>query len=153
MHRYLILIILAVAPISECRGAIIYGLSSGLSPLVFFPLVILFNIFTIFPLFWFLKKAGVRRVVYRILGERITKLILENRERLEKYEELALLLFVAIPFPGTGAWTGSIIASVLSMKPRKSKLIIAIGILMAGAVVFLSAYGVSSAITGLINLI
>lgn len=142
-----------MAPVSENRGAIIYGLGSGISPLVFLPIAILFNILAIFPLFWFLRKARIINLVHRVLGRRISNLIERNKEKLRVYEELALLFFVAVPLPGTGAWTGAILANVLKMKPRKSKFIIAIGVLIAGIVVFLSAYGVSAAVNGLIRLL
>ncbi len=142
-----------MAPVSENRGAIIYGLATGISPLIFLPVAIIFNIIAIYPLFWFLRKARIINLVHRILGKRIANLITKNREKFEIYEELALLFFVAIPFPGTGAWTGSILAAVLKMKPRKAKLIIAIGVVIAGCVVFLSAYGVKAAIEGLISLL
>jgi len=144
MLNYLILILLAISPISENRGAILYAFAAGISPWIFLPIVMVANILVIFPLFWFLKKARIRNIVRRLLGKRIAKLIINNREKLELYEEVALLFFVAIPLPGTGAWTGSLIASVLGMKSRKSKLIIAIGVLIAGMVVFLSAQGLIS---------
>ncbi len=144
MLDYIILILLSILPFSENRGAIIYGLSTGVSPWIFLPIAMIANILVMFPIFWFLRRRRVMGLVNRILGKRITNMIERNRERLEIYEEVALLFFVAIPMLGTGAWTGSLIASVLRMKPRKSKLIIAIGVLIAGMVVFLSAQGLIS---------
>lgn len=149
MLDYLILVLLSLSPVSENRGAIIYAFSAGISPWIYLPLAIILNILVIFPLFWLLKKARVKYWIYKFLGKRITNLIEKNKEKLELYEELALLFFVAIPFPGTGIWTGSIIASVLGMKPRKAKIVIAIGSIIAGIIVFLSIYGINLGITGL----
>jgi uncharacterized membrane protein len=142
MLDYLILIILSMSPFSENRGAIIYGLATGISPWIFLPIVMIANILAIYPLFWFLRRKRIMGWANKLLGKRITKLIEDNRKRLELYEEVALLFFVAIPMLGTGAWTGSLVASVLKMKPRKAMLIISIGVLIAGMVVFLSAYGI-----------
>lgn len=144
MLDYLILILLSMSPFSENRGAILYGFVAGISPWVFLPIVMIANFLVIFPIFWFLRKKRIMGLANRILGKRITNLIEKNKKKLELYEELALLFFVAIPMLGTGAWTGSLIASVLKMKPRKSKLIIAIGVLIAGMIVFLSTYGIIS---------
>lgn len=65
----------------------------------------------------------------------------KNRERIEKYSFWGLCLFVAIPLPATGAWTGSLVAAVIGMKPLKAFLSAVIGVLIAGAVVTLIVYG------------
>ena len=66
----------------------------------------------------------------------------KNREKIEKYAFWGVALFVAIPLPATGAWTGSLVAAVFNMKFWKSLLSAIIGILIAGVVMTLVSYGV-----------
>lgn len=65
----------------------------------------------------------------------------KNRERIEKYSFWGLCLFVAIPLPATGAWTGSLVAAVIGMKPWKAFLSALLGVMIAGVVVTLIVYG------------
>jgi uncharacterized membrane protein len=72
----------------------------------------------------------------------------KHKEKIEKYSYLGVMIFVAIPFPGTGAWTGTLIASVLKMDFKKSMLAAFAGVLIAATIMTLGAYGV----VGLFNL-
>lgn len=65
----------------------------------------------------------------------------KNRERIEKYSFWGLCLFVAIPLPATGAWTGSLVAAMIGMKPWRAFLSALLGVLIAGVVVTLIVYG------------
>ena len=65
----------------------------------------------------------------------------KNRARIEKYSFWGLCLFVAIPLPVTGAWTGALVAAVIGMKPWKAFLSALIGVLVAGLIVTLIVYG------------
>ncbi len=65
----------------------------------------------------------------------------KNREKIEKYSFWGLCLFVAIPLPATGAWTGSLVAAMIGVKPWKATLSTLLGVLIAGAVVTLIVYG------------
>ena len=69
------------------------------------------------------------------------KKVEKNREKIEKYSFWGLCLFIAIPLPVTGAWTGSLVAAVIGMKPWKAFLSALLGVLIAGAVVTLIVYG------------
>ena len=71
----------------------------------------------------------------------LLKKVEKNRAKIEKYGILGVALFVAIPLPGTGAWTGSLVAAVIDMKFRKSVLSAFIGVLIAGIVITLVCYG------------
>jgi len=66
----------------------------------------------------------------------------KNRSKLEKGIFIGLMLFVAIPIPGTGAWTGALLASLAGVKFKKSMLAIAIGVLIAGVIMTLASYAV-----------
>ncbi|WP_278208823.1 COG2426 family protein [Oribacterium asaccharolyticum] len=65
-----------------------------------------------------------------------------NKEKIEKYDFWGLTLFVGIPLPGTGAWTGAMVASLLKMNRKKSGIAILLGILLAGAIMSIVSYGV-----------
>ena len=65
----------------------------------------------------------------------------KNKSKVTKYEMLGLLLFVAIPLPGTGAWTGALVAAMLDMRMKKSLPVIALGVLIAGVIMSLLSYG------------
>ncbi len=142
LNPYIITTLLGLMPISEGRGAIIYGLSTGLNPYYIFTISLVANITIIPILFSILKQTHFMQLTHRILGKRISSLIEKNKERFELYEELALLTFVAIPLPGTGAYTGAILASVLDLNRKKSFFIITLGIVIALTIVFLSTQGI-----------
>ena len=76
----------------------------------------------------------------------LDKKVDKRKGQLEKYGYLGLILFVGIPLPGTGAWTGCLIASVLDMDKKKSFVAALIGILMASIIMMLVSYGVLKAI-------
>ena len=71
----------------------------------------------------------------------LLKKVEKNRERIEKYSFWGLFLFVAIPLPMTGAWTGSLVAAVVGVKPLKAFLSALLGVLLAGVIVTLIVYG------------
>jgi len=132
---------LAAAPISECRGAIIYGLSSGLDPFLVFGLSVLANIMMVPIIFWFLDKAHFRNLALKLFGKKMERIIEKNKRRFEKYEELALLLFVAVPLPVTGAYTGALIAHILDLNRKKAFAVIYFGVLIAAIIMFFGVSG------------
>ena len=140
--EYLIVIGLALAPISECRGAIIFGLGMGLNPIAVFLLSTFSSILVIPIIFWILKKANFRDVIHKLFGKQITRQIEKYKKKFELYEELALILFVAIPLPFTGAYMAAIIADIVEINKRKAWLVIAIGVLIASILVFSGVTGI-----------
>ncbi len=141
--------ILSMLPFSENRGAIIYGIASGFNPLLVFFVASLFNVLVMIPLLMLLNTRWIKNLVDKILGNWVQKKIARNRERLEVYEELALLLFVAVPFVGTGGYTGSLISAFLQMNPRKSFFVISVGIFLAGIITLFATLGTRSVIVAL----
>ena len=79
------------------------------------------------------------------IGTWLTNKAEKNRERVEKYSFWGVCLFVAIPLPVTGAWTGSLVAAVIDMKFHKALLSCLIGVLIAGVIMTLASYGVVAA--------
>lgn len=136
--------LLAMVPIVELRGAIVYGVAKGLSiPLSFLlsvcgnmvpvPFIILF-IRRVFE--WMKRRPRLQKPI----------LYLENRahtkgEVVRKYSAIGLCILVAIPLPGTGAWTGALVAAFLDMRLRKALPSISLGVLIAGVIVTLLTYG------------
>ena len=135
--EYLVMIVGAL-PIAELRGAIPLALSFGMSFQKAFALSVLGNISFVAPaLFLFeplsrkLRKFKIWSRFFDWVFERTKK----NADTIQKYEALGLALFVAIPLPMTGAWSGVIAASMFKIKFRYAFLAITLGVLGAGLIV------------------
>lgn len=76
--------------------------------------------------------------------EKLEKKAASKSDVIEKYEMLGLFILVAIPLPGTGAWTGSLVAALLGMRLKKCFPMIALGVLAAGVIMTLGAFGIVS---------
>ena len=74
--------------------------------------------------------------------EKLEKKSMEKSDKIQKYEFLGLVLFVGIPLPGTGAWTGSLIAALLEIKPKKAFLAVCTGLILATAIMCFISYGI-----------
>ncbi len=140
----------AMLPVIELRGAIPVGLSLGLSSLHTFVLSyvgscipIPFIIYFIKPIFRYLRK----NTKLKNLVDRITEKNEKKKTRIKKYGALGLFLFVAIPLPGTGIWSGSLAAALLNLDTKKSMLIISLGNLVAGFLVMSLSHGFVNMIT------
>lgn len=141
MNPYLYVALAAMSPILELRGAIPLGLGLhlDLSRLMF--VSIASNIAVIPIAFIALKLARFRELIFRLLGGRTSRKIAMHRRRLELWGELALIPFVAIPVPLSGAYTGILIAETLGLNRFRSSLTIAIGVCIAAAIVMLTSLG------------
>jgi len=132
-------IILSLLPISELRGAIPWALARGMGPAASFALCVVANAL-VAPIGW-LFLSTVHRLLSRWPAyQRLFQRIVERARRkvhatVERWGYWGLAVFVAIPLPLTGAWTGVIGAWVLGMHPRRSILAIVAGVAIAGVVV------------------
>ena len=142
MNNWIILALLAMSPISECRGAIPFGISVGLNPVLVFILSIVSNILVIPAILVLLRISKIREIVYKFLGKTIERKVEEWRKKFGKYEEIGLMLFVAIPLPVTGAYTGSLIAYFLELDTKKSTIYISLGVIIAALIMTLISVGV-----------
>lgn len=110
---------LATLPVIELRGAIPVGYWMKLKPVVLTVLSILGNMVPVPFIVLYLKKLATFLAAKNSAASRMLDMLLERAKKLagpvEEFQWLGLMLFVAVPFPGTGAWTGAIIASVLDM--------------------------------------
>ena len=141
-------LLVSMIPVIELRGAIPLGVGLGLShfdamwvSMVGNMLPVPFIILFIRPIFkWMTKKSEK-------LGRLVTKLEARAEgkwDKVHKYQFFGLAIFVGIPLPGTGAWTGALIAAVMDMRMRSALPSIALGVVMAGLLVTGITYGFTS---------
>ncbi len=141
----LVTFIVSLLPILECRGGIIVGRLLGMPLIKTIIISVIGNILPIPFILLFIKKIFAWLKPTKIFGKLICKLeenALKKSKSLENGEFWGLVLFVGVPLPGTGAWTGSLIASLLGMDIKKSSIAILIGVAMATTIVSLIMYGI-----------
>lgn len=148
--RLLYSILLSLAPIAELRIgmplAVIYSLEKGIPVIFAFLVSVLANIFIIFFIFFFLDFLHLKLMKIDFYSKFFKKFIFRIQKKVDKFEKkynalgfLALAFFVAVPLPGTGAWTGAFISWILGLDRNKSIASIAVGVIFAGIFVFLSS--------------
>ena len=148
---YLKIFAMSMVPVLELRGALIWAAADGLNPVLSYIVCVIGNtlpvpflIMFVRPIFEWMKR---RTSWMRNIAEKLESKAHDKAETIKKYEMLGLFLFVAIPLPGTGAWTGSLIAAVLGMRVKHSFPMIFLGVLTAGVIMTLGAFGVVSIFT------
>jgi uncharacterized membrane protein len=148
MAKELIVFIISLLPVLELRGGIIAGYALGMSLLPSFVIAYIGNmlpipfvLLAIKAIFKFLKKTPFKGIAYYFENKAMSK-----SEQVQRLGYLGLFLFVAIPLPGTGAWTGSLVATLLDLDFKKSFIVIAFGVLTAGIIVSIFSFGLLNAI-------
>ena len=145
---YLATVIISMIPVIELRGAIPIGVGLGLShaeamgiSIIGNMLPVPFIILFIRPIFrWMTKKSGK----LARLAEKLETKAEGKWDKIHRYQFFALTIFVAIPLPGTGAWSGALIAAVMNMRLRNALPSILLGVLIAGILVSGITYGFTS---------
>ena len=141
----IITFLMAMVPVIELRGAIPYGVIAGLSVPEAFILAVLGNlapvpflvVFTRKVFEWLRTKSeGLDRLVRRLEAKAD-----KNKEIVQKYEFFGLMILVAIPLPGTGAWTGALVAAMMNMRLKRAMPAITVGVIVAGIIVTTLTYG------------
>ncbi len=137
---------ISMLPVGELRVGLPFGIAQGLEYPLALMASLLGNMFPVPFIIVYIKRifAWLRMHMPR-MNALLTKL--EDRahlkgETVEKYGHWGLLLFVAIPLPGTGAWTGALIAALLNIRTSKAVPVILIGVCIAAAIMTLITYGV-----------
>lgn len=151
ISKEFIVFLVSMIPLLELRGSI---LAAGFLKMNFVPtyiaavlgnmLPIPFILLFIEKIFAWMKKS---KQLHKI-PEWIEKRAMSKSAQIEKYGYLGLFLFVAIPLPGTGAWTGSLLSVLLGLKGKKSFLFIFLGVLTAGLIMSLLAFGIIKNLIG-----
>lgn len=132
-------------PIVELRVGLPAGVAMGLDFWQVYPVSVLGNILPVPFLILFSKQVVSFLAKKRVLGGFFEKLINKADEKarsIGRYELLGLFLFVAVPLPGTGAWTGSLVAAVLRMRLLPAFAVICAGVLTAGIIMGVLSFGV-----------
>ena len=143
MPAELVCFIVSLFPILECRGGLIVAKLLGVNLLTAFPICIIGNILPVPFILLLLNKIFqfFKRTKHHKLVDKIEAHAMKKSESLSRGEFLGLLLFVGIPLPGTGAWTGSMIAALLGMDRKRSSVAIGLGVLLAAFIISVIFYG------------
>lgn len=137
--------LVAMVPVLELRFAIPYGVIAGLSVPTAFVLAVLGNLVPIPILIVFTRRVfewlrtkseGLDRFVKRLEAKAE-----QNKDLVEKSEFFGLLILVAIPLPGTGAWTGALVAAMMDMRLKRAMPAVIAGVIVAGIIVTTITYG------------
>ncbi len=143
--KYLIIFLISILPILELRGGLIAAALLEVPPLAAYIICMIGNLIPIPLILWFLdyvfdfmKKHNILKK-FVLFCERKGN---EKKDSIEKYGFWGLVLFVGVPLPGTGAWTGCLIATMLRMDKKKAFLATLLGVVMASIIMMLVSYGV-----------
>jgi len=141
----LIIFLISLLPVLELRGGLI---AASLLKVDILPAFIICFIGNILPIpfillfirkiFQYLKtKKGFSKII-----EKLEIRSMRQSEKIKRWRDLGLMIFVAIPLPGTGGWTGALIAALLDMRIKRSFPLIVAGVFIAGLIMTLFSYGV-----------
>ena len=144
--------LISMVPVIELRGAIPYGVARGLEFWQAIPVAIVGNLVPVPFITLFIKKifAWMRRYFPKLDGfvSKLENRALSKTDTVKKYAFWGLFLFVAIPLPGTGAWTGSLIAAMMDMKVKEAFPSILLGVVTAGVIISFVTYGAGALLFG-----
>ena len=150
LKNYLLIFLISMVPIIELRGAIPIGLGMGLPVLPTYLLCVLGNMIPVPFIYLFARKFLIWGYHKPLIGPICRFCIKKGEKRGRALEAkagkgmtVALLLFVGIPLPGTGAWTGALIAAVLNMRLKRAVPVIFLGVVIAGCIITLLTHGVT----------
>ncbi|MFR8172584.1 MAG: COG2426 family protein [Marvinbryantia sp.] len=143
LTREALAFVISMVPILELRGGLIFSSAAGIDMWKAIPICVIGNLIPvpfilllITRIFSWLKKTKV----FRPMVEKLENKAMSKKDQIEKYEFWGLVLFVGIPLPGTGAWTGSLIAALLDMKFRKAFPAVIIGVCLATVIMTTISY-------------
>ena len=145
--KYLIVFVISMVPIVELRGAIPIAESLGLNIALYYPIAIIGNMLPVPVIYLFARKVLEWGKNKKIIGKFFTWCLEKGEKGGEKLKKSAgnsgifwaLLLFVGIPLPGTGAWTGTLAASFLNLDFKTSISAVALGVILAGIIMSLGS--------------
>lgn len=151
--KFLLTMLISMIPVIELRGGVPAGVAMGLPVPAALAAGVLGNMFPVPLVILFIRRifkwirahdAKLGRVVDRIEDRAYAKM---QNKTLVRYEAWGLLLFVAIPLPGTGAWTGSLIAALMDLRLKNAVPVIFTGVVIAGLIMTAITYGVTAVIS------
>ncbi len=153
LKNYLIIFLISMVPLIELRGAIPYAVGFGLPLLPSYIICILGNMLPVPIIFLFARKVLEWGADKPVIGKFFTFCLEKGHKGGVKLQQkagkglfVALLLFVGIPLPGTGAWTGTLAASLLDMDFKSSVTAVLLGVILAGVIMGLVSAGLFGAL-------
>ena len=156
LKNYLIIFFISMVPLIELRGAIPIGLGMGLPVLPTYLVCVVGNMLPVPFIYLFARKVLIWGCDKPLIGKFCKFCIVKGEKGGRALEAkagrglpLALLLFVGIPLPGTGAWTGTLASSILDMKFKDVLFACMGGVLLAGVIMGLASAGLLGALSGL----
>lgn len=154
MKKYLIVFLISMVPLIELRGAIPYAVGFDLPIVPSLIVAVIGNMVPVPFIYLFARKVLEWGKDKKYIGKFFTWCLEKGEKGGKKLQAkagrglyIALLLFVGIPLPGTGAWTGTLAASFLDMGFKKSVIYVLLGVLLAGAIMLAASLGVFGAIS------
>ena len=158
LTKYLIIFFVSMVPIIELRGALLIAGGYGLPMIQSYILCVIGNMIPVPFIYLFARKVLTWGADKPVIGKFFTFCLEKGEKGGQKLQEkagrglfLALLLFVGIPLPGTGAWTGTLAASLLNMKFKESVLACMGGVLLAGLIMAAASAGLFGALSALFS--
>ncbi len=146
--KFTLTVLVSMIPVVELRGGIPAGVALGLPVWAAFIAAVMGNLIPVPFIIVYIRRIfqWMRRRIPRLnsLVDKLERKAHLKGQKVTKYKYLGLMLFVAIPLPGTGAWTGSLAAAFLDMPLRKAIPSVIVGVLIAGIAISIAAYGLTS---------
>lgn len=154
--NYLIVFLISMVPIVELRGAIPVAIGMGLDPIWSYVICVIGNLLPVPIIYIFARKVLIWGKDKKYIGKFFTFCYEKGEKGGKKLQQkagkglfVALLLFVGIPLPGTGAWTGTLAASFLDMGFKRSVIAVILGVILAGIIMGLASMGLFGGISAM----
>lgn len=138
LPKELIVLIVSALPVSELRGAMPLAVAMGMSLKKAYILSVIGNILPVIPILFLLEPVSVKLRHFKVFAKFFDWFFERTRKKatlVEKFEAIGLMLFVAIPLPVTGAWTGCVAASLFKIRFKYAFIAICLGVCIAGIIV------------------
>lgn len=145
LSKEFLVFVISMTPILELRGGVLAGYWLGLPLWTTSLIAVIGNLLPIPFILLFIEKILAFMMKHNILTDFIHKLrerALNKSKGLQNMEFIGLMIFVGIPLPGTGAWTGALVAETLQMDRKKAMLSISLGVIIALVIMLIVSYGV-----------
>ncbi len=158
LKKYIIIFLVSMVPLLELRGAIPFSVGFGLPSIPSFIICVIGNMLPVPVIFWFARRVLEWGKDKKVIGGFFTWCLEKGEKGGKKLTEkagrgvyVALFLFVGVPLPGTGAWTGTLAASFLDLEWKKSVVAVMAGVVLAGLIMYMVSIGALGAVSAIIN--
>ena len=149
LEKYLIVFFVSMVPLIELRGAMVYAVGFDLPIITSYIIAVIGNMLPVPFIYLFARKILVWGKDKPLIGKFFSWCLDKGEKGGQKLQAkagkglyFALWLFVGLPLPGTGAWTGTLAASILDMDFKKSVIAVMLGVLLAGIIMIIASSGV-----------